>query len=54
MVKIAYAPLNTTNEIKKSISIKAADYLHEIAKDGDIIGVCWGTTIYNMALNLKQ
>ena len=54
VVKIAYAPLNTTNEIKKSISIKAADYLHEIAKDGDIIGVCWGTTIYNMALNLKH
>lgn len=54
VVKIAYAPLNTTNEIKKSISMKAADYLHEIAKDGDIIGVCWGTTIYNMALNLKH
>ena len=41
-------------KFKKSISIKAADYLHEIAKDGDIIGVCWGTTIYNMALNLKH
>ena len=54
VVKIAYAPLNTTNEIKKSISMKAADYLYEIAKDGDIIGVCWGTTIYNMALNLKK
>lgn len=54
VVKIAYAPLNTTNEIKKSISRKAADYLHEIAKDGDIIGVSWGTTIYNMALNLKH
>ena len=39
VVKIAYAPLNTTNEIKKSISMKAADYLYEIVKDGDIIGV---------------
>ena len=54
VVKIAYAPLNTTNEIKKSISMKAADYLYEIVKDGDIIGVSWGTTIYNMALNLKH
>ena len=55
VVKIAYAPLNTTNEIKKSISMKAADYLYEITfKDGDIIGVSWGTTIYNMALNLKH
>lgn len=53
-VKIAYAPLNTNTEIKKSISLKAADYLYEVAKDGDIIGVCWGTTIYNMAKNLKH
>lgn len=53
-VKIAYAPLNTNTEIKKSISLKAADYLYDIAKDGDIIGVCWGTTIYNMAKNLKH
>ena len=52
-VKIAYAPLNTTEEIKKCIGIKGADYLNDIAKDGDIIGVSWGTTLYNMALNLK-
>lgn len=53
VVKIAYAPLNTTDEIKKSISVKAADYLYDIVKERDIIGVCWGTTIYNMALNLR-
>lgn len=52
-VKIAYAPLNTTEEIKKSIGIKAADYLYDITKDGDIIGVSWGTTLYHVALNLK-
>lgn len=54
VVKIAYSPLNTSSEIKKSISMKAAEYLYEIAKDGDIIGVSWGTTIYKMALNLKH
>ena len=54
MCKDCLCAFKYTNEIKKSISIKAADYLHEIAKDGDIIGVCWGTTIYNMALNLKH
>lgn len=53
-VKIAYAPLNTTMEIKKSIGIKAADYLYDITKDGDIIGVSWGTTIYSVACNLKH
>lgn len=52
-VKVAYAPLNTTKEIKKCISIKAADYLYNTIKDRDIIGVCWGTTIYNVALNLR-
>lgn len=51
--KVAYAPLNTTKEIKKCISIKAADYLYNTLKDRDIIGVCWGTTIYNVALNLR-
>lgn len=52
-VKIAYAPLDTIEEIKKSISIKAAEYLYDITKDGDIIGVSWGTTLYSMARNLK-
>lgn len=53
-VQIAYAPLNTIEEIKKSIGIKAADYLYDITKDGDIIGVSWGTTLYSVALNLKH
>ncbi|WP_304065868.1 sugar-binding transcriptional regulator [Megamonas hypermegale] len=53
-VQIAYAPLNTTEEIKKSIGIKAADYLYDTIKDGDIIGVSWGTTLYAVALNLKH
>lgn len=53
-VQIAYAPLNTTEEIKKSIGIKAADYLYNVTKDGDIIGVSWGTTLYAVALNLKH
>lgn len=53
-VQIAYAPLNTPEEIKKSIGIKAADYLYDITKDGDIIGVSWGTTLYSVALNLKH
>lgn len=52
-VKISYTPLNTRDEIKKAISEKAAEYLYDISKDGDIIGVSWGRTIYNIALKLK-
>ena len=52
-VKIAYSPLNTHEEIKKHIGLKAAQYLYEVVKDGDIIGVSWGTTMYNVACQLK-
>ncbi|MDQ0203030.1 sugar-binding transcriptional regulator [Pectinatus haikarae] len=53
-VKIAYTPLDTRDEITKSISAKAAEYLYAVTKDGDIIGVSWGLTIYNVALKLRS
>ncbi|WP_134683769.1 sugar-binding transcriptional regulator [Brevibacillus migulae] len=40
--------------IKNYLGEKAAAYLHEIVKDGDIIGVTWGTTLYHVAIDLKQ
>lgn len=48
-VKIASSTINDEEEIKKYISIAAAQYLDGIIKDGDIIGVGWGTTLYNMS-----
>ena len=48
-VKIASATINDEEEIKKYISVAAAKYLDGIIKDGDIIGVGWGTTLYNMS-----
>lgn len=51
-VKIASSTINDEEEIKKYIGIAAAKYLDNIAKDGDIIGVGWGTTLYNMSQNL--
>jgi deoxyribonucleoside regulator len=51
-VKIANSPLNDEQEIKKSIGIKAADYLDGIVSDGDIIGVGWGTTLHFMSHSL--
>jgi deoxyribonucleoside regulator len=40
--------------IKNYLGEKAALYLHEIVKDHDIIGVTWGTTLYHIAVELKQ
>lgn len=48
-VKIASSTINDEEEIKKYISIAAAQYLDSIIKDGDIIGVGWGTTLHNMS-----
>nr|WP_207771206.1 sugar-binding transcriptional regulator [Priestia megaterium] len=40
--------------IKSHLGVTAADYLYDIVKDGDIIGVTWGTTLYQVAIDLKQ
>ncbi|MGG1619316.1 sugar-binding transcriptional regulator [Paenibacillus sp. NRS-1782] len=53
-VLVCYSPLNEYQEIKKHISKKAADYLHETVQDADIIGVTWGTTMHAVALHLQQ
>lgn len=48
-VLVAYSPLKEYGEIIKHITRVAADYLYEIVKDGDIIGVSWGKTIHMLA-----
>lgn len=40
--------------IKNYLGEKAALYLDEIVKDQDIIGVTWGTTLYHIAVELRQ
>ena len=50
--RIASSTLKDEQEIKKYIGLKAAEYLDSIVRDGDIIGVGWGTTLYNMACSL--
>ncbi len=52
-VRIAYSPLNASEEIKKQLGVKGAEYLNDITKDGDIIGISWGTTMYKVACQLK-
>ncbi|MDD3115685.1 MAG: sugar-binding transcriptional regulator [Anaerovibrio sp.] len=51
-VKIASSTINDEEEIKKYLGITAAKYLDSILKDGDIIGVYWGSTLYHMAQSL--
>lgn len=40
--------------VKKYLGEEAATYLDEIVKDGDIIAMTWGTTLYELASNLKS
>ena len=53
-VIIAYSPLNNDDEIKKHIGRTAAEYLHDIVKDDDIIGISWGTTMHAIATQLIE
>ncbi len=55
-VIIAFSPLNDDYEIKKQIGYVTANYLNDIVKDGDVIGISWGTTMYSVAkqLNIKK
>ncbi|GAA4849208.1 DNA-binding transcriptional repressor DeoR [Paenibacillus vulneris] len=52
-VHVCYSPLNEYQEIQKHISRNAAEYLHDIVQDSDIIGVTWGTTMYSVARHLQ-
>jgi deoxyribonucleoside regulator len=53
-VIVASIPQFENHIIKNYLGEKAAIYLHEIVKDHDIIGVTWGTTLYHIAVELKQ
>ncbi len=52
-VCIAFSPNEDYVAITQYISKKAAEYLEETIKNGDIIGVSWGTTIYEVAKKLR-
>lgn len=48
-VLIAQSPNDNENEILHAISSKAASYLNDSICNGDVIGVCWGRTLYTIA-----
>jgi deoxyribonucleoside regulator len=51
---VASIPQFENHIVKNYLGEKAAVYLNEIVKDEDIIGVTWGTTLYHIAIELKQ
>lgn len=51
---IVSVPQFEDNTVKKYIGEAAANYLYDTVKDGDIIATTWGTTLYQMALQLND
>ncbi|KUP08866.1 RNA polymerase sigma70 [Bacillus coahuilensis p1.1.43] len=51
---VASIPEYDDHIIKNYLGEKAAAYLQGTIKDGDIVGVTWGTTLYHVAIELKQ
>jgi deoxyribonucleoside regulator len=51
---VASIPQFEDHIIKNYLGEKAALFLDEIVKDQDVIGVTWGTTVYHIAVELKQ
>ncbi|MCL4377919.1 MAG: hypothetical protein M1479_08635 [Actinobacteria bacterium] len=39
--------------IKNVVAIQAAEYLENVLKDSDILGISWGSTIYSVVNNFK-
>jgi deoxyribonucleoside regulator len=56
MKKVLIVPVHNYDEktVKKMLGRQAALYLDQIVADGDLIGVAWGTTLYQVALHLKH
>ncbi|TYR81784.1 sugar-binding transcriptional regulator [Priestia megaterium] len=53
-VIVTSVPQDDPHMIKNYLGEAAANYLDEIVKDGDIIGVTWGTTLYHVGMELKK
>ncbi|WP_096202255.1 sugar-binding transcriptional regulator [Bacillus sp. FJAT-45350] len=51
---VTHIPHYEDHVIKTFIGEATAKYLNEILKDGDIIGVTWGTSLYHTAVELHE
>lgn len=51
---VVYSPSFEYSSVKHYLSMKAAEYLNEIVIDGTVLGVSWGSTIYEVARKLQK
>lgn len=51
-VRVVFSPKDDQVSIREYISKEAAECLQQIIKNGDILGVSWGTTMYEVAKRL--
>ncbi|MCE7792532.1 sugar-binding transcriptional regulator [Salipaludibacillus sp. CUR1] len=49
---VVHAPDGDDEQIKRNLGSATADYLDGIVKDSDMIGLTWGTTLYEIAKKL--
>ncbi|MEC1354574.1 sugar-binding transcriptional regulator [Bacillus sonorensis] len=49
---VVFSPTEDYTIITHYLSRYGAEYMHGAVKDGDIVGVSWGTTMYQVAQNL--
>ncbi|MBU9724934.1 sugar-binding transcriptional regulator [Diplocloster modestus] len=52
-VSVAHVDIDEPNIIARDVSLAVADYLNQIVRDGDIIGLSWGNTLARVAENLR-
>jgi len=48
VIAVNTSEISTVEEIKNSVAREAASYLINIIKDGDKLGISWGSTIYQL------
>jgi len=51
---VVSVPQNEDRVVTRYLGEATAEYLYSIVKDSDSIGVTWGTTLYQVAVNLKN
>ncbi|WFE14118.1 sugar-binding transcriptional regulator [Bacillus atrophaeus] len=50
---VVFSPTADYRTITHYLSHYGAEYMHDVIKDGDIVGVSWGTTMYQIAQNMQ-
>lgn len=53
-VHVAFSPDSDYNSISEYLTSSAAEYLEEVIKSGDIIGISWGTTMHKTAAKMNH